>query len=636
MSREAYDETRLDALRAGDLAACFGSLFAGLNFKNPPRLPGGSSPTIPNAERMKLAHRVVDLDPAGGRYGLGVIRAEADVHPDDWFLTCHFVDDMVMPGTLMYECCAHTLRVFLLRMGWVGEQDGVSYEPCLDVPAQLKCRGPVTPDTSVVTYEVELKEIGYDPTPYVIADALMYADGRRIVQFTDMSMRVNGLTREQIEATWRNNDTGGADDTGNKGGTDNKDSMGNKGGTDNKGGTGVSPVIVPIGDTPPATTPQPAVFNTDSILAFASGSLVDAFGDRYQSFDENRRIARLPRPPFSFLSRVTETHSTQWEIDVGGWIEAQYDVPADAWYFAANRQQSMPFSVLLEIALQACGWLAAYNGSALKSSQDLRFRNLGGTATLYEEIFPDAGMLTIRSRMTNATQAGDTLLQDYDMQVWRDGRIVYDGTTMFGFFTDAALAQQVGVRDADERRHVPTPNETARGEQFDLDTYAPLTPDDDDVEIGSAAAMPARAMRMIDSVDLFVPDGGSHGLGYIRGVALVDPRAWFFQAHFYQDPVWPGSLGLEAFLQLLKVVALSRWPELEKTHRFEPIAIGSKHTWIYRGQILPTNKRVVVEAQVTNIQDGPTPKITANGFLTVDGVTIYEMIDFTLKLTPIR
>ena len=62
------------------------------------------------------------LDPAGGRYGLGFIRAEADIDPDDWFMTCHFVDDRVMPGTLMYECCLHTLRIYLMRMGWVGER----------------------------------------------------------------------------------------------------------------------------------------------------------------------------------------------------------------------------------------------------------------------------------------------------------------------------------------------------------------------------------------------------------------------------------------------------------------------------------------------------------------------------------
>ena len=59
---------------------------------------------------MRLVHRVPHLDPRGGRFGLGQVRAEADIHPDDWFLTCHFVDDRVMPGTLMYECCLHTLR----------------------------------------------------------------------------------------------------------------------------------------------------------------------------------------------------------------------------------------------------------------------------------------------------------------------------------------------------------------------------------------------------------------------------------------------------------------------------------------------------------------------------------------------
>ena len=78
-------------------------------------------PPLP-AGRMRLVDRVPLLDPPGGRFGLGLIRAEADIHPDDWFLTCHFVDDQVMPGTLMYECCLHTLRIFLLRLGWLPER----------------------------------------------------------------------------------------------------------------------------------------------------------------------------------------------------------------------------------------------------------------------------------------------------------------------------------------------------------------------------------------------------------------------------------------------------------------------------------------------------------------------------------
>ena len=137
---------------------------------------------------MELVHRVMELGPDGGRYGLGFIRAEADIHPDDWFLTCHFVDDRVMPGTLMYECCLHTLRIFLLasagsprpRSSWrAGARRG---QP-------LCCRGQVLETTKVVTYEVTVRELGYRPEPYAIVDALMYADGKPIVEITNMSVR---------------------------------------------------------------------------------------------------------------------------------------------------------------------------------------------------------------------------------------------------------------------------------------------------------------------------------------------------------------------------------------------------------------------------------------------------------------
>ena len=109
---------------------------------------------------MKLIDRILALEPQGGRFGLGMIRAEADIHPEDWFLTCHFVDDMTMPGTLMYECCAHTLRVFLLRMGWISDNPDTCWQPLPGVGSVLRCRGPVTPDTRHVTYAVEIREIG--------------------------------------------------------------------------------------------------------------------------------------------------------------------------------------------------------------------------------------------------------------------------------------------------------------------------------------------------------------------------------------------------------------------------------------------------------------------------------------------
>ncbi|OWY72684.1 hypothetical protein B7486_07170 [cyanobacterium TDX16] len=586
---ESFGDDRIAALRRGDLAGCFGQRFADLALVDPPRLPGG---------RMKLIDRVLELNANGGRYGLGMIYAEADVHPDDWYLTCHFVDDMVMPGTLMYECTVHTLRVFLLRMGWIADQDDLIYEPIPGIASALRCRGPVTSATKKASYRVEIKEVGYRPEPYVLADALMYADGVPIVQMTNMSLQLTGLTRERIESQWRSK----------------------------------SDASVPV----PISRREP-VFSGEQILAFAVGRPSDCFGEPYRIFDgDSRRIARLPGPPYQFLDRVTSVEPPPFVLKADGWIEAEYDVPPDAWYFAANRQASMPFAVLLEIALQPCGFLAAYAGSALTSEHDLSFRNLGGEATLHDEVFADTGTLRIRVRMTNVSRAGGMIIENFDMQVLCGDVAIYGGTTSFGFFSKEALARQVGIRDAGQRMYMPTDTERTTAKFFDLPKVAPMTPDQADAIVFDqklvGAAVPAQAFRMLDRVDALIPDGGPHGLGFVQGSARVDPSAWFFKAHFYQDPVWPGSLGLESMLQLMKAFALDRWPHLAATHRFEPVAVGMTHEWFYRGQIIPTNERVEVQATITRREEGDQPLLVADGFLTVDGTTIYEMKHFGLRM----
>ncbi|MEN8686898.1 MAG: hypothetical protein AB1Z50_05020, partial [Desulfuromonadales bacterium] len=116
----------------------------------------------------------------------------------------------------------------------------------------------------------------------------------------------------------------------------------------------------------------------------------------------------------------------------------------------------------------------------------------------------------------------------------------------------------------------------------------------------------------------------------IRGSKLVDPAEWFFDAHFYQDPVCPGSLGLESFLQLLKVIALQRW-QGGATSVLETVAVGEPHSWNYRGQIIPDNDKVLVEAVVTAV-DEQQKLLRADGTLSVDGKVIYRMKDFTIRI----
>jgi PfaB family protein len=563
---ESYSAEQIEALRCGD-PGCFGPRFAGMALANGLRLPGG---------RMRLVDRVAHLDPAGGRFGAGLIRAEMDVDPAAWFLTCHFVDDRVMPGTLMYECCLHTLRIFLLRRGWVASDRAVVAEPVPGVASRLKCRGQVTAATRTVTYEVTLKELGYRPEPYALADALMYADGKAIVEINNLSLRLSGLDRATVAATWSSVERGAQ--------------------TAARETAGLA-----------FHTPRSALFGKDRILAFAVGKPSEAFGEPYRIFDEGRVIARLPGPPFQFLDRITRIEAEPWRMVEGGTIEAEYDVPSDAWYFAADRQPAMPFAVLLEAALQPCGWLAAYMGSALASPVDLSFRNLGGSATLLEELGADAGTLTTRVKATRVSKSAGMIIQGYDFEVRRGNRPVYHGETTFGFFPKEALERQVGLRD--ETPYKPGADEAALAEAFDYPLAAPF-PDD--------------RWRMIDRIDALIADGGPHGLGFVRGIKDVRPEEWYFKAHFYQDPVVPGSLGLESFLQLLKTVAWRRWGG----GRFA-VMQGGTHTWLYRGQVIPSSHRVTVTAVVT-ARDDVARRLVADGLLEVDGRTIYKMKDFTL------
>ncbi|MFW5830486.1 MAG: type I polyketide synthase, partial [Planctomycetota bacterium] len=554
---ECYDDTQLDALRRGDLRACFG-----------PEFPASGPTALPDG-RLRLVHRILSLEPGAGRHGLGRITGEADIHPDDWFLTCHFCDDMVMPGTLMYECCLHTLRVFLLRIGWIPTDSELIVEPVPGRASSLKCRGQVLQSTRQVQYQLTISEIGYDEmeTPYCIADAVMSGDGRPIVHMLGMSVRIRNLKREQLERFWQQVPSAGP------------------------------------------------LFDDHHITAFADGRPSDAFGAPYSVFDNERVIARLPREPYKFLNRIMRIDGCEaFVMRAGGDIDAEYDVPADAWYFPADQQTShgpvMPFAVLLEAALQPCGWLSAYVGSALTSQEDLRYRNLGGSATIHRAVTPDTGTLHARVRMAAASSSGGMIIQQFTFEMQDDQGLVYSGETMFGFFTKAALANQIGIRGAEI--YQPSASESARSRSFDYPNNPPY---------------PDGQLRMLDRVVRFIPDGGPMSLGYSLGELDVDAAAWYFRAHFHQDPVTPGSLGLESFIQLLKVHAVDRWGE---AGRFECLATGAPHRWLYRGQVIGSDQLVRVHCWITATDDSGR-QITGSGFLEVDGRVIYQMDDFSIR-----
>jgi 3-hydroxymyristoyl/3-hydroxydecanoyl-(acyl carrier protein) dehydratase len=250
-------------------------------------------------------------------------------------------------------------------------------------------------------------------------------------------------------------------------------------------------------------------------------------------------------------------------------------------------------------------------GSALASDEDLCYRNLGGSAVQHRAVTPATGTLRTRVRSTKVAHSGGMIIQSFDYSMTSGEGLVYDGSTMFGFFSTEALARQIGLRGAKAPSPPPLPSPMAY-------------PD--------AAALARAPLRMIDEVVAFSTSGGKAGLGQAHGRKRVDPGEWFFEAHFYQDPVMPGSLGLESGQQLLAALAVELFG-CRAGERIEPMTLGLRHEWTYRGQVVPGNQRVDVYVEVTRV-DAASRALVADGLLCVDGLPIYEMKSFGVRVVP--
>ncbi len=130
------------------------------------------------------------------------------------------------------------------------------------------------------------------------------------------------------------------------------------------------------------------------------------------------------------------------------------------------------------------------------------------------------------------------------------------------------------------------------------------------------------------------PDGGAAGLGRLTAEKDVDPGEWFFKAHFFQDPVQPGSLGIEAHVQLLQFYMLERGAGAGMANpRFELLTDKQPLAWKYRGQVIPSHGTISTEMEITEFgEDEHGRYALAKAWLWVDGRRIYSSMDVGVRV----
>lgn len=575
-TKTSFDAAAVTAFSQGRTLDCFGPGYEWTETHT-------RTPKIQSGPQLFI-DEITTFDPTGGPWGRGFMRCETAIGNDDWFFDGHFKNDPCMPGNFMVEACIEAMSFYLTALGYTTKHDGWRFQPLPEQPFELKCRGEINPQANHVAYELYVEEVWHGPHPTIICDVLGYVDGKAAFHAHRIGVELTPdwplTSRPEIYES----------------------------------------VHEPV---PVATDSNGFPFDWKAMISCAWGRPSDAFGSMYEMFDGTRRSPRLPGAPYHFISRITKIDGDLDVCEAGMEIECEYDIPSDAWYFDENGVETMPYAVLLEAALQPCGWVASAVGSATEADDDLLFRNLDGTATMHGELTRTAGTLTTKVKLTSVSRAGGMIIEGFDVECFLGDRLVYTMTTVFGFFPPEAFEDQVGLPILEAN--------TARLEQPGNHSVD-LTARPDHFCTGPAHL--AEPMLLMLDRATHCEGAGQAGLGIVRGEKDVNISEWFFKAHFFQDPVQPGSLGIEALLQLLQFYMLDTDMAAGLTNpHFEPIRTDAPMSWKYRGQVTPKNRLITSTMEITEVgNDEHGPFVVGTGSLWCDGLRIYEVVNMGMRL----
>ncbi|PMG42192.1 beta-ketoacyl synthase N-terminal-like domain-containing protein [Shewanella sp. 10N.286.52.B9] len=626
-----FDYGQIHNLLHADIGACFAG-----EHQNHQLASGKQDSLCFASEKFLMIEQVVNLDVHGGAWGLGFIEGHKTLAPDHWYFPCHFKGDQVMAGSLMAEGCGQLLQFFMLHIGMHTLVENGRFQPLENASQKVRCRGQVLPQHGELTYRMEVTEIGIHPRPYAKANIDILLNGKAVVDFQNLGV----MLKEESECARYINDTV-INDTATLSSTETSKASGQASknaplmsqipdlsAATNKGVIPLQHVEAPLIPDYPNRSPDTLPFTPYHMFEFATGNIENCFGPDFSIY-RGFIPPRTPCGDLQLTTRVVDIQGKRGELKKPSSCIAEYEVPADAWYFTKNSHASvMPYSVLMEISLQPNGFISGYMGTTLGfPGQELFFRNLDGSGELLRDVDLRGKTIVNDSKLLSTVIAGSNIIQSFTFELSVDGEPFYKGSAVFGYFKGDALKNQLGI----DNGRITHPW------HIDNNVAADITVDllDKQSRVFHAPAnqphyrLAGGQLNFIDKAEI-VDKGGKNGLGYLSGSRTIDPSDWFFQFHFHQDPVMPGSLGVEAIIELMQTYAISK--DLGKgftNPKFGQILSDIK--WKYRGQINPLNKQMSLDVHISAVKDENGKRIIiGDANLSKDGLRIYEVKDIAI------
>ncbi|WP_330148661.1 beta-ketoacyl synthase N-terminal-like domain-containing protein [Shewanella oncorhynchi] len=641
-AQSQFDYSQIHKLLGADIGGCFGGAHAAHQAQY------GLQPSLCFAsEKFLMIEQVSNLEVHGGAWGLGSVQGHKQLEADHWYFPCHFKGDQVMAGSLMAEGCGQLLQFFMLHIGMhLGVKDG-RFQPLENASQKVRCRGQVLPQSGLLTYRMEITEIGMSPRPYAKANIDILLNGKVVVDFQNLGVMI----KEEAECTRYLADN--ANSTANnttKNVAKNTASAAPLVSTTpvslaaplmaqlpdltaptNKGVVPLQHVpapIAPAGSKYANRVPDTLPFTPYHMFEFATGDIENCFGPDFSIY-RGLIPPRTPCGDLQLTTRVVAIDGKRGELKKPSSCIAEYEVPASAWYYDKNSHHAvMPYSVLMEISLQPNGFISGYMGTTLGfPGQELFFRNLDGNGKLLRHVDLRGKTIVNDSRLLSTVIAGSNIIQNFSFELSCDGEPFYQGKAVFGYFKGDALKNQLGIDNGKTTQPWHVQNGIAADSQINLldKQHRSFNAPEGQPHYRLAGGQ----LNFIDKAEI-VTAGGKAGLGYLYAERTIDPSDWFFQFHFHQDPVMPGSLGVEAIIELMQTYAIDQ--DLGagfKNPKFGQILSDIK--WKYRGQINPLNKQMSLDVHITNVTDDNGKRIImGDANLSKDGLRIYEVKDIAI------
>jgi PfaB family protein len=547
---------------------------------------GAANPSlrIPG-DMLQMVDEVLFDEHAGPR-GLGHLTASKRLDPSAWYFSSHFTDDPVLAGSLVAEGVVQILDAYALFLGLHLTLPNARFQPVLGLDINVKVRGQITPAAPSLTYQVDIVDIDLLPRPRVVADVLVYAGDKAVVSIHNIGMEI----REKPATPYRPE------------------------------ARSVAPLFVGKGGR--------KYLLTELHLAHAAkGDLSVAMGEDFSIYSD-LRAPYIPNGKFQFVDRATSLEGERGVLKPGARMSTEYDSPADAWYYHANGYPFMPNVVIMESSLQSAILLGYYLGATLRfPDQEFSIRNLDGRATMVRDVDLREKTISQTSTMTMSTAVQGSVLQRFSYELSADGEPFYRGESQFGYFVPQALATQVGL---DAGAYVAPWIERQAGS-------APARHRIDLAQDRSYFARPglrlaSGELELIDWLEV-VEGGGDYGAGYARGYRTIRPTEWYFENHFYRDPVMPGSLGVEAIIQGLQLYVIEMDLARDIPNPRFAMPIGIEMSWKYRGQILRNDGDMQFELHIKEVRREPARLlVVADASLWKPQLRIYELHNVSVEV----